>query len=151
MKYKTKNMLVVSSQNICLISLCFSCPYLFYLLFVNIVNFCLFKFCFFVKSIFFEVFDTIFAYLFEFVIFLSEFCIPKRRGTYQSGQMGQTVNLLALAFGGSNPSVPTTCGISSVVEHHLAKVGVASSSLVFRSNCKQSPILVTAFLFASWL
>ena len=26
------------------------------------------------------------------------------------------------------------CGNSSVVEHHLAKVGVASSSLVFRSN-----------------
>ena len=25
------------------------------------------------------------------------------------------------------------CGSSSVVEHHLAKVGVASSSLVFRS------------------
>ena len=25
------------------------------------------------------------------------------------------------------------CGNSSVVEHHLAKVGVASSSLVFRS------------------
>ncbi len=28
-------------------------------------------------------------------------------GGYQSGQMGQTVNLLALAFGGSNPSPPT--------------------------------------------
>ena len=28
-------------------------------------------------------------------------------GSYQSGQMGQTVNLLALAFGGSNPSLPT--------------------------------------------
>ncbi len=26
-----------------------------------------------------------------------------------------------------------SCGSSSVVEHHLAKVGVASSSLVFRS------------------
>ena len=29
-------------------------------------------------------------------------------GKYQSGQMGQTVNLLAYAFGGSNPSLPTT-------------------------------------------
>ena len=29
------------------------------------------------------------------------------RGKYQSGQMGQTVNLLAYAFGGSNPSLPT--------------------------------------------
>ena len=30
-----------------------------------------------------------------------------RTGKYQSGQMGQTVNLLAYAFGGSNPSLPT--------------------------------------------
>src|SRR3989339_1006319 len=29
-------------------------------------------------------------------------------GGYQSGQLGQTVNLLASAFGGSNPSPPTT-------------------------------------------
>ncbi len=29
-------------------------------------------------------------------------------GIFQSGQMGQTVNLLAFAFGGSNPSVPTS-------------------------------------------
>ncbi len=40
-------------------------------------------------------------------------------GKYQSGQMGQTVNLLAYAFGGSNPSLPTLakcnpCGSSSV-------------------------------------
>ena len=28
-------------------------------------------------------------------------------GVYQSGQMGQTVNLLAFAYGGSNPSAPT--------------------------------------------
>ena len=28
-------------------------------------------------------------------------------GSYQSGQMGQTVNLLADAFGGSNPPLPT--------------------------------------------
>ena len=28
-------------------------------------------------------------------------------GKYQSGQMGQTVNMLAYAFGGSNPSLPT--------------------------------------------
>ena len=31
----------------------------------------------------------------------------KIKGSYQSGQMGQTVNLLAYAFGGSNPSLPT--------------------------------------------
>ena len=28
-------------------------------------------------------------------------------GKYQSGQMGQTVNLLSFDFGGSNPSLPT--------------------------------------------
>ena len=28
-------------------------------------------------------------------------------GIFQSGQMGQTVNLLVFTFGGSNPSVPT--------------------------------------------
>ena len=31
----------------------------------------------------------------------------EQAGKYQSGQMGQTVNLLAYAFGGSNPSLPT--------------------------------------------
>ena len=47
-------------------------------------------------------------------------CLLKSyEGGYQSGQMGQTVNLLALAFGGSNPSPPTLtmsklCGNSSV-------------------------------------
>ncbi len=37
-------------------------------------------------------------------------------GSFQSGQMGQTVNLLSFDFGGSNPSLPTqnTCGSSSV-------------------------------------
>ena len=52
---------------------------------------------------------------------------PKSSGGYQSGQMGQTVNLLAYAYGGSNPSPPTpiagsvgsgkrsgNCGSSSV-------------------------------------
>ena len=50
--------------------------------------------------------------------------------------MGQTVNLLAYAFGGSNPSLPTIpfAEIAQLVEHDLAKVGVASSSLVFRST-----------------
>ena len=49
--------------------------------------------------------------------------------------MGQTVNLLAYAFGGSNPSPPTpNAEIAQLVEHDLAKVGVASSSLVFRSK-----------------
>ena len=32
---------------------------------------------------------------------------PINLGRYQSGQMGQTVNLLVFTFGGSNPSLPT--------------------------------------------
>ncbi len=44
------------------------------------------------------------------------FCVVKcglcEMGKYQSGQMGQTVNLLAYAFGGSNPSLPTNSGES---------------------------------------
>ena len=44
-------------------------------------------------------------------------------GKYQSGQMGQTVNLLAYAFGGSNPSLPTLytgrelAEIAQLIEH----------------------------------
>ena len=55
--------------------------------------------------------------------------------------MGQTVNLLAYAFGGSNPSPPTTINLAEIaqlVEHDLAKVGVASSSLVFRSETQRT-------------
>ena len=40
------------------------------------------------------------------------------RGKYQSGQMGQTVNLLAYAFGGSNPSLPTKFAeVAQLIEH----------------------------------
>ena len=48
-------------------------------------------------------------------------CLLKSyEGGYQSGQMGQTVNLLALAFGGSNPSPPTAYNIRSFATdvHH---------------------------------
>ncbi len=45
-------------------------------------------------------------------------------GKYQSGQMGQTVNLLAYAFGGSNPSLPTSSAslneiaeVAQLIEH----------------------------------
>ena len=34
-------------------------------------------------------------------------CASKNLGGFQSGQMGQTVNLLSFDFGGSNPSPPT--------------------------------------------
>ena len=55
-------------------------------------------------------------------------------GKYQSGQMGQTVNLLAYAFGGSNPSLPTKIAeVAQLIEHQPSKLRVASLSLVFRS------------------
>ena len=58
------------------------------------------------------------------------------KGRYQSGQLGQTVNLLAYAFVGSNPALPTTCRCSSGVEHFLGKEGVTSSILVIGSKQK---------------
>jgi hypothetical protein len=41
--------------------------------------------------------------------------MPAGSGRYPSGQRGQTVNLLAYAFGGSNPPLPTivTMGLSA--------------------------------------
>ena len=33
--------------------------------------------------------------------------MQRKSGVFQSGQMGQTVNLLVDTFGGSNPSAPT--------------------------------------------
>jgi hypothetical protein len=66
-------------------------------------------------------------------------------GRYPSGQRGQTVNLLANAFGGSNPPLPTIFageerrvererGNSSAVERQPSKLGVAGSNPVSRST-----------------
>ena len=56
-------------------------------------------------------------------------------GEYQSGQMGQTVNLLTYVFGGSNPSSPTiNAEVAQLIEHQPSKLRVASLSLVFRSK-----------------
>ena len=55
--------------------------------------------------------------------------------------MGQTVNLLAHAYGGSNPSLPTffmrrrrLAEVAQLVEHQPSKLRVAGSNLVFRSS-----------------
>jgi hypothetical protein len=69
----------------------------------------------------------------------------KPAGRYPSGQRGQTVNLLANAFGGSNPPLPTIFageewrvererGNSSAVERQPSKLGVAGSNPVSRST-----------------
>ena len=68
--------------------------------------------------------------------------MPARSGRYPSGQRGQTVNLLAYAFGGSNPPLPTIRGHveveirgnSSAVERQPSKLGVAGSNPVSRSR-----------------
>ena len=89
--------------------------------------------------------------------------MPADSGRYPSGQRGQTVNLLAYAFGGSNPPLPTivagaacpawtagglsearvvrrvrgaahTGGNSSAVERQPSKLGVAGSNPVSRST-----------------
>ena len=68
--------------------------------------------------------------------------------------MGQTVNLLAYAFGGSNPSPPTTINLAEIaqlVEHDLAKVGVASLSLVFRSEKRGYIVSMYPLFFISFL
>ena len=60
--------------------------------------------------------------------------MPAGSGRYPSGQRGQTVNLLAYAFGGSNPPLPTILrGNSSAVERQPSKLGVAGSNPVSRS------------------
>ena len=61
--------------------------------------------------------------------------------------MGQTVNLLAYAFGGSNPSLPTKkiAEVAQLIEHQPSKLRVASLSLVFRSNAQQRVIRTPPF------
>ena len=69
--------------------------------------------------------------------------MPASSGRYPSGQRGQTVNLLANAFGGSSPPLPTIFGgrtdatkrgNSSAVERQPSKLGVAGSNPVSRST-----------------
>ena len=73
-----------------------------------------------------------------------------KRGDTQVGQRGQTVNLLANAFGGSNPPLPTIFageerrvererGNSSAVERQPSKLGVAGSNPVSRSTRYPAP------------
>ena len=56
-------------------------------------------------------------------------------GRFQSGQMGQTVNLLRHRFGGSNPSLPTCFAeVAQLIEHQPSKLRAAGLSPVFRSK-----------------
>ena len=62
-------------------------------------------------------------------------------GRYPSGQRGQTVNLLASAFGGSNPSLPTVFAhIAQSEERILGKNEVRSANLRVGSEIKSNKI-----------
>ena len=73
---------------------------------------------------------------------------------WASGGMADTLVLgtSAARRRGSTPLLPIkcrsgcVCGNSSVVEHFLAKEGVASSNLVSRFVCRGSYLKLTAFL-----
>ena len=58
-------------------------------------------------------------------------------GGYQSGQMGQTVNLLALAFGGSNPSPPTKNNIFRNFIHVFTAAAVKLLRFLFIIEIKK--------------
>ena len=66
---------------------------------------------------------------------------PADSGRYPSGQRGQTVNLLAYAFGGSNPPLPTTLpGATSPeqTEGGLKQARLREARAAMR--CVQSPL-----------
>ena len=66
--------------------------------------------------------------------------------------MGQTVNLLAYAFGGSNPSLPTKIAeVAQLIEHQPSKLRVASLSLVFRSVKRGYIVSMYPLFFISFL
>ena len=59
--------------------------------------------------------------------------MPAGSGRYPSGQRGQTVNLLAYAFGGSNPPLPTIVAMGACAERTaggLLEMGVAPTHLL---------------------
>ena len=64
------------------------------------------------------------------------------KGVFQSGQMGQTVNLLSTTSVVRIHLRPQPqsqyAKIAQLVEHDLAKVGVAGSSPVFRSSAQMA-------------
>src|SRR3989338_4674145 len=59
-------------------------------------------------------------------------------GRYPSGQRGQTVNLLAHAFGGSNPSLPTKT-TETAVGHTHAQDGQESAQVGQRQEVGPEP------------
>src|SRR5438034_10276182 len=70
--------------------------------------------------------------------------VPTDSGRYASGQRGQTVNLLAYAFGGSNPPLPTIVAgtsRSASTEGGLNKARLREARAVLRSRVYAAPRL----------
>ncbi len=58
--------------------------------------------------------------------------MPADSGRYPSGQRGQTVNLLANAFGGSNPPLPTTPAVMVSGAERVAGLGPRRAQATLR-------------------
>ena len=60
-------------------------------------------------------------------------------GVFQSGQMGQTVNLLRQRFGGSNPSAPTKqlCIVVAAPKGKCGNLVQIERKLAFAVQCSQ--------------
>ena len=65
-------------------------------------------------------------------------------GRYRSGQTGETVNLLAYAFSGSNPLLPNLLG-STMVVHSAVNRRVAGSSPARAEICRDSSVVEQRF------
>ena len=65
-------------------------------------------------------------------------------GRYRSGQTGETVNLLAYAFSGSNPLLPNLLG-SSEVERSAVNRLVAGSIPAPAEICRDSSVVEQRF------
>ena len=55
-------------------------------------------------------------------------------GSYQSGQMGLTVTQLAYAFGGSNPSLPTSPSPIYIHNNHFSKYNISDANVFIASR-----------------
>ena len=64
--------------------------------------------------------------------------MPRGSGRYPSGQRGQTVNLLADAFGGSNPPLPTTVSMAS--RSVMGAGGLHQGSVVPHARSSRVPV-----------
>src|SRR5215475_10249565 len=78
--------------------------------------------------------------------------MPAGSGRYPSGQRGQTVNLLAYAFGGSNPPLPTivaTAVRTDRVVGGLSEMGVDPTRATERVTRTRVPVACASVRAAS--